>query len=431
MSILLQKLLFGRNLFLQTLLLLMLISPVMSNSAFAQKKVGAGGFMEYMNTTWIPDKGLKSYGFDSWQMENAIYNRINLTWTPVKDLEFHAGIRNNFVFGPMVSTYNTFFESAGTSYSKLLTQDDGYMDLTWKISGDNSNVLYTNVDRLYFQYTISKFELTVGRQRINWGKNLVWTPNDIFNAFNYFDFNYIERPGSDAVLLQYYTGAFSSVQVASKLSYRSETIDSLTTEKKLSLTSAAIYKFNKWNYDFQFFAGNMVTDITAGLGWSGNIGGAGFSGEISWFRDRENFSDTTGIVIASLSGNYVFKNQISANVSFIFNSDGSKGLAWESSSLFGNAFSNMFSSSLNVKSLTPSRLDLFAQLSYPATPLINVAFSGIYNPWDNSAYVSPNVTISLTENINLMLLGQIFTGKQQSEFGDIGQMYFLDLKWSF
>ena len=431
MSILLQKLSFGRNLSFKTLLLLILTFFAISNPAFAQKKVGAGGFLEYMNTTWIPDKGLKSYGFDSWQMENAIYNRINLSWTPVKDLEFHAGVRNNFVFGPMVSTYNTFFESAGTNYSKLLTQDDGYMDLTWKISGDNSNVLYTNVDRLYFQYTISKFELTVGRQRINWGKNLVWTPNDIFNAFNYFDFNYIERPGSDAVLLQYYTGAFSSVQVASKLSYRSETIDSLTTEKKLSLTSAAIYKFNKWNYDFQFFAGNMVTDITAGLGWSGNIGGAGFSGEVSWFRDRENFSDTTGVVIASLSGNYVFKNQISADVSFIFNSDGSMGLAWESSSLFGNAFSNMFSSSLNVKSLTPSRLDLFAQLSYPATPLINVTFSGIYNPWDNSAYVSPNVTISLTENINLMLLGQIFTGKQQSEFGDIGQMYFLDLKWSF
>ena len=175
----------------------------------------------------------------------------------------------------------------------------------------------------------------------------------------------------------------------------------------------------------------MLTDLTAGFGWAGNIGGAGFTGELSWFRDRENFADTSGVVIASVSANYVFTNQISADVSFIYNSKGSKDLAWENTSLSGNAFLNMFSSSLNVKGLTPSRFDIFAQLSYPATPLINVSLSGIFNPWDKSAYIGPSTTISLTENINLMVVGQLFTGKQYSEYGDIGQMYFLDLKWSF
>ena len=79
--------------------------------------------------------------------------------------------------------------------------------------------MYTNFDRANVKWTLDKFELTVGRQRINWGQNLIWNPNDIFNAYNFFDFNYVERPGSDAVLMELFTGDFSSVQLAGKLSY--------------------------------------------------------------------------------------------------------------------------------------------------------------------------------------------------------------------
>jgi len=281
------------------------------------------------------------------------------------------------------------------------------------------------------KWTRDKFEFTIGRQRINWGTNLVWNPNDIFNAFNYFDFNYIERPGSDAILLEYYTGDFSSIQLAGKLNYRQELVDSITFEKKIGLTAAALYKFNKWSYDFQFFGGMMQTDFTAGLGWSGNIGGAGFTGEASWFRDIDNFSDTTGVVIASISVNYIFKNQLMANLSVIYNSNGSTGDAYANTIGALGSFSTLFSSSLNVKNLTPSQFDIFGQLSYPATPLVNVSLSAILNPYDKSAYIGPSVNISLTDNISLMLVGQLFYGKTFTEFGDFGQMYFLDLKWNF
>lgn len=392
----------------------------------AQNNLRMTGFAEYLNNTWIPTDTYKTFGFEDWQNQSTISNRFNIWWAPTNNLEFHTGIRNNFTFGPLVAKYNKFFD-----YSELVTYDDGYLDLTWKISGDNSNVLYTNLDRLNMKWTLEKFELTIGRQRINWGTNLIWNPNDIFNAFNYFDFNYMERPGSDAILLEYYTGDFSSIQLAGKLNYRQEFVDSLTLKKKLSLTAAALYKFNKWSYDFQFFGGMMQTDITAGLGWSGNIGGAGFTGEASWFRDIDNFSDTSGIIIASISGNYIFKNKLMLNMSLIYNSEGSTDLAYQTGSGLLGSFSSMFSSSLNVKNLTPSRFDIFAQLSYPATPLINVSLSAMLNPYDKSAYIGPSATFSLTDNISLMLVGQIFTGETLSEFGDYGQMYFLDLKWAF
>lgn len=408
------------------ILLLVLLTVLISLNAIAQKKVRATGFFEYLSNNWVPSDTYSSVGFDGWQNQSTIYNRINLWYNPTDKLEFHVGIRNNFTFGPLVTQYNKII-----NYDELATYDDGYLDLTWKISGDNSNLLYTNLDRLNLKWTMDKFEITIGRQRINWGTNMVWNPNDIFNAFNYFDFNYIERPGSDAVLLEYYTGDFSSVQLAGKLSYRQELVDSLTLEKKLSLTSAALYKFNSWGYDIQFFGGVMHTDVTAGLGWSGNIGGAGFTGEASWFRDMENFADTTGIIIASISGNYIFKNQIMISASAIYNSNGSTEEAYKNAGGISGSLNTMFSSSLNVKNLTPSRLDIFGQISYPATPLINVSLSGMLNPWDMSAYIGPSATFSLTDNISLMLVGQMFFGDQFTEFGDYGQMYFIDLKWNF
>lgn len=411
---------------------LLLLTLTMSINVTAQKKLRATGFMEYLNNTWIPSSTYQTYGFNDWQNQSTIYNRINLWWAPINNLEFHAGIRNNFTFGPLVAQYNKFFKMANIgTYDDLVTYDDGYLDLTWLISSDNSNVLYTNLDRLNMKWTRDKFELTVGRQRINWGTNLVWNPNDIFNAFNYFDFNYIERPGSDAILLEYYTGDFSSVQLAGKLNYRQELIDSTSIEKKLSLTAAALYKFNRWSYDFQFFGGIMQTDFTAGLGWSGNIGGAGFTGEASWFRDMDNFADTSGILIASISANYIFRNQIMTSLSVIYNSNGSTGNAYANAAGTLGSLSTLFSSSLNVKNLTPSRFDIFGQISYPVTPLINTSFSLMLNPYDRSAYIGPSANFSLTDNISLMLVGQLFFGENLTEFGDYGQMYFLDLKWNF
>jgi hypothetical protein len=280
---------------------------------------------------------------------------------------------------------------------------------------------------------LDKFELTVGRQRINWGQNLIWNPNDIFNAYNFFDFNYVERPGSDAILMEYYTGDFSSVQLAGKLSYIQVVEDTSTVviKEELKLTAAAMYRFSKWNYDWQVFGGVMETDVTAGLGWAGSIAGAGFTGEVSWFRDMEEFTDTNSVWVASIGMNYTFRNSLFVNLSGIYNSTGATGPANAGAGSVLGSFSNVFASSLNAKTLTRSKFDLFGQLSYPVSPLINLDLSCIFNPYDKSGYVGPTMNISLTDNITLGLVGQLFWGDSMTEYGDIGQMFFLDLKWSF
>ena len=241
---------------------------------------------------------------------------------------------------------------------------------------------------------------------------MVWTPNDIFNSFNYYDFDYIERPGSDALLLEYYTGAASSVQFAFKVDSANE------------ITSALMYRFNMWGYDFQTFAGVMTTDYTAGLGWSGSLWGAGFTGEATYFIDRGNFADTSGLLVSTLGLNYTFRNSIAISGSYLFNSNGTTGKAGWGSSLFLIA-------DLSPKLFTLAKHSLFAQIGYPFTPLFRGDLSGIWNPNDKSGYFGPSLDLSITDNISLLLLGQIFFGETGAEFGDYGSLYYLRLKWNF
>ncbi len=367
--------------------------PAQSNSAFA-----VSGYLEYLNNTWAPEKSAR------WSNVSGAYNRVNFYWYPSADLTLSAGIRNNFYFGPMMADLYPF-------YSDFLEKDYGFADMTLRWARDTSYLFLTNIDRLNLKWTFRKFELTVGRQRINWGLNMIWNPNDIFNTYNFFDFDYAERPGSDAVLAQFYTGDFSSLQLAAKLN----------SGKKLTL--AALYKFHLFHYDFQLLAGVMDDDVTAGAGWDGQIGGAGFTGEVSCFRNKERFADTTGQWVASAGINYTFSNGLFLNGSFIFNSKGTTGPA-----SMGALF---FSGTLTPKTLTLSKFDLFAQVSYPVTPIVKADLSSIINPNDGSFFAGPSLDFSLTENLDFLLMGQLFFGKDRTEFGDYGQMYYVRIKWAF
>ncbi|MCF8230138.1 MAG: hypothetical protein K9G58_02135 [Bacteroidales bacterium] len=378
-------------------------------SGHAQKKFDVSGHLETLEMAWVQGK------VDSaWQTMSTIYNRLDFRWYPTRSLTFHLGARNLLDYGQIVTTVNNWAKviPGQEDYSKFVSKDEGYFDLTEAWSSGNSYTLYSNIDRLYGRWTTGNFEATVGRQRINWGINLVWNPNDIFNTFNYFNFDYVERPGCDAVHLQYYTGMTSSLQTAFKIDHNE------------NITAAAMYKFNKWNYDFQFLGGKMTDDYVLGLGWSGQIEKAGFNGEATYFHDADNYSDTTGQLVASIGANYTFRSGLYFQLSGLYNSEGTTGKAGRG---------NMFAMNLDIspKTLTLARYSLFAQVAYPITPLINADVSGIYNPNDRSGFIGPSVDISLKPNLSFLLTAQVFTGDKGSEFGDYGTLAYMRLKWSF
>lgn len=357
------------------------------------------GHLQTLQNVWIPPGSAK------WQTMTVIGNRFDFRWNPGNTFSLHAGIRNNLNFGQMVQQYYPF-------YAELSTIDQGWVDLTKLWVSDTSFYFYSNIDRLNIKVKKGAFEATVGRQRINWSINLVWTPNDIFNAFNYFDFDYIERPGCDAILLEYFTGTASSLQLAFKVDDRDR------------ITSAFMFRANRWNYDFQAFAGVMNDDIAIGAGWSGDIKGAGFTGEASYFHPYEDFTDTSGALVGTISLNYTLSNSLFLSGSYLYNSAGTTGPAGYGTILALYA-------DISAKNFTRARHSIYAGLGYPVTPLIRTDLSCIFNPNDKSGFIGPSFDISLTDNISFFLIGQLFWGGDLTEYGDYGSLLYMRLKWSF
>lgn len=368
-----------------------------SNISIAQQNIEINGYLQNFQTVW------KQRYNNKLQLSNTITNRINFDFYPIDGFTINAGMRNIIEYGDFVNSI--------PGYVQILTKDEGYFNLTSNISSGSSYVFYIKFDRLNILYSKGNYEVQLGRQRINLGINMVWTPNDILNSSSFLNFDYVEKAGSDAFRFQYYTGISSSIEFVYKLNRSKE------------VSAAGIFKFNEWKYDFQILIGQMEDDYILGGGWAGQIGNAGFTGEMTYFRNKDSFNDTAGIFVAAIGGSYTFSNSLSIRGEFLYNGNGKT----ESAGLFNNPFSQKYS----AKNLSLAKYSLFGELSYPITPLIIADISSIINPNDKSFYIGPSVNVSLTEDIYLLAAAQFFSGKQFSEWGDYGQFYFLRLKWNF
>ncbi|MCX6325665.1 MAG: hypothetical protein NT144_03275 [Bacteroidia bacterium] len=371
---------------------------ITASQALSQEKTKTLTLNGYLTT-------LQSVMFDSlsgpFVNENLIHNRVNLKGYVNDNITFAAEFRNRLFTGDMVRS--------GRSYSEMTGSDQGWADLSWNILNEQSFFLNTTIDRLWVDFNYGKFQARIGRQRINWGQTLVWNPNDIYNAYSFFDFDYVERPGSDALRLQYYPGSSSAIEIAVK------------ADNNDDITAAALYRFNKSGYDIQFLAGYVNNeDLVAGAGWSGALGSVSFRGEASWFQPAEKFSDTTGMGLFTVGFDKGFKNNSMAQVQVMYCNDPPDL----------NGFSYLYSGNMSTRDLAFSRFSAFGLFTYPVTPLLNVSVSAMWFPDLKGYFAGPSLDYSVAENIAFSLFWQHFDSKINDERVRIN-IGFLRLKFSF
>jgi len=348
---------------------------------------------------------LQSVMFDSlsgpFVNENLIHNRLNFKGYVNENITFAAEFRNRLYTGDMVRSM--------PSYAEMIATDQGWVDMSWNILNEQSFFLNTTIDRLWVDFNYGKIQARVGRQRINWGQTLVWNPNDIFNTYSFFDFDYVERPGSDAIRLQYYPGYSSALEFAVKADYNDK------------ITASALYRFNKWGYDLQLLAGYVDSeDLMAGAGWSGAIGSVAFRGEAAWFQPYENFSGSEGTGIFTFGFDKTFKNNSMAQTQLMFCNN----------PVDPASFSEFYYGTLSAKELAFSKFTAFAQFTWPFTPLFNASISAMWFPDLKGYYAGPSFDYSIAENVDLSLYWQHFDSKTTSEAGKIN-IGFLRFKISF
>jgi hypothetical protein len=372
---------------------------LINNNTYAQedsKKFIVSGYITSMQSVTIDSVNRQ------WVITDLLHNRLNFKYIPMAGISIALEMRNR------LSLEESASDNSATAAN--FATDNGIMNLTRNISQGNSYVFSTTADRLWARYERAKLCVTLGRQRINWGQTLVWNPNDIFNTYSYFDFDYVERPGSDALRIQYYRSEVSSFEVAAKLN------------KDNQLTAAALYKFNAFEYDFQILGGTLnQTDYVVGIGWSGAIDKVAFRGELSYFHPAKHFSDTSGIMLTSISLDYTFSNSLSLIAEYLYD-----GMKFN----YNTSFLTLLSAPLTVKNLSFVSNNFVIQASYPLTPILNSSLAWMLFPGIKGFYLGPSLSYSITQNLDASIFDQSFVGKIGANDMHVTMLYFR-LKYCF
>lgn len=360
--------------------------------------VAISGYVKYLNTTSFTDA-------DNLYNDNLLHHRINIKVYLGKYFEIQAGVRNRVFYGETMKL--------NPLYGAQLAEDNGIIDLSWNLIDRKVFIINTKIDRLYVNFYKGKFDIKLGRQRINWGISNLWNPNDLFNAYNFLDFDYEERPGTDALRFSFFPTAMSSLEFA----YQPEK----TLDKSII---ALMYKFNLWEYDFQILGGNYKADLALGLGWAGNIKNAGFKGEATYFHDRKDFVNKKGVFTGTLGLDYSFKDGIYANVGFLYNSEGIDDLSG------GFSLLNLYNQEISAKNLMPTKYTFMAQASKTFGQAWNVNLTSVYGTGIHLWMVIPTVSYAIKENWDIDLTVQTFFA-QQRIYKNLGNSVNLRLRYSY
>ncbi len=349
-------------------------------------------------------------GDGNW-MEYRLQNRINVRWTPSTHVTFHWQMRTRMFAGDLVRDINRWAEEIPDfqRYADAIDVDDGLVNMSWLIAEEDRWLLHYIPDRLYLEWNRGDWNVRLGRQRVNWGVNMITNPNDIFNIYSFYDFDYPERPGSDAIRIQRFLGFSSRMELA------------VSPDRDLENSVAAmLYSFNARGYDIQLIGGYSRERIASGVGWAGNLRDAGLKGEVMFYADIDETDGSRATnFIVSASIDYMFPNSLFLVTEALYNKEG-----------------GMDDFSLLAEPLTPdnpsfSRFQFTAQGSYPIHPLVDASLAAIWYPDEQAVYLSPSATWSVITDLDLRVLAQVFISSGDSAFANAGNVVLASLKYNF
>ncbi len=357
------------------------------------------GYVKYMGTATLPDVGDNLF-------DNLVHQRFNFEYRLNSNLRFNAGMRNRFIWGD--SAENPY-------YSDYIGLDSGYVDLSKNWAEGERYVGNSQLDRLYIDWNNNNWQVTGGRFRINWAMTTVWNPNDVFNSYSIYDFDYEERPGTDALSLSRKLG-FAS---------RFDLVYSPNEEHHLN-SYAVRYLFNVEQWDIQLLGGKARLDNFIGAGVAGDIRGGGLRAEVSYFDPtQDSWQDVNQVsaLVSSIEMDYSFGGQghWAVKGSIMHNSN-------PQDPINANAFLSL---PLTAKTLSFTELTSYLDASFELSALSRVTLSTIYYQ-DGSYFLGLSNNYSLANNWQLLGVVQYFDGDKDSLFSQSSStLLFAQIKWSF
>jgi hypothetical protein len=327
-----------------------------------------------------------------------IHNRMNMKWNST---HFNASLelRNRLFWGDLPRQDPMLAKHLENTNEKII------IPIVWMKS--KNSLIHSNIERAWIEYKQKKWSTKIGRQRINWGMNNSWNPNDIFNSYNLLDFDYEERSGVDAIRIHH----------ALKEMEHLEWGTAFHSDRKM--TSALKYAFNSKGVDWQLLAGVYRSSITLGTGWQGSMGKWGFKGELQYFSQHQEQK-------ALLNGSLEI-DRLTPKNGYVYGSIlyTQPGLRKSPSDWSRISFRN------SPAQLMPAQWNVLIGFRKEISPRLNSSIGLIHSPFVNLWIIYPSLSFSAITDLDIDIFWQSFYGMNQDSFGVISHSFFLRGRWSF
>ena len=347
-------------------------------------------------------KILSAFTKSSATKEGIFYalQRLRLEFTP----KLTKNIEANFTYDHELML-NDF---SNTSDFGLIRQKN-QRSLAWfdadKVISDTGHVYEKHLlHRAFLKFESPHSRVTFGKQLIDWGKMRFYSPLDLFNQPLPSDIEADERVGFDALNVELFSNNFSGLNILYGPG-RKEAQDSYGL------------KFNKklGTYDTTLIAARHLKEKVLGFGFDGYLLNTGLRGEFTYTKSgKERYPR------ASLGLDHTFSHETNVILEYFYN-----GAA--------NGDFSAFSGSLleSRKKLSLRKNLISASVSRKLTPLFKAQLQAIYDINGKSAFVNPELSYNIKENLDAKAGAQLFAETPGSEFQDSNNLYYLELKLFF
>lgn len=335
---------------------------------------------------------------DSGERVLVNYNRFRIidhlqegAWfvTAIGDLENYLGR------GYIQSTEYRYFSASSTDTPfKTQTERHNY----------GEGEYYAQLYRLYGGYVDEKHRIALGLQKVSMGVGRIWNPTDLFNPKNPLALEPDEVYGAFALAYTYASSQLSELTAVA--AQREDSSFKYAGRLKGYLEVVDI--------GLDVVSADDVTMI--GYELEGELFGSGIEvrSEGGWFEDKglnEEFFQ------AIVGADYAFENSLMLVGEWLHSSKTFDLAQREESGLRDN--------------LMGSYDYLGISAGYEFDALLYGSLFGMVSMDDESFYLSPFIDYSLADDMTLGIGAMLYAGESGTEFGDLGQTYYLNFKVTF
>jgi hypothetical protein len=251
--------------------------------------------------------------------------------------------------------------------------------------------LLFDMRKLYAGFFLPFGDLFIGRQIINYGEGLVFSPVDVFSSINIFDLTF-KRHGSDVVRLRVPFGTTAGAELTAGITqYETKPVGALklyTTLKGVEMSMVGMYR-------------SQSDEIMTGLAFKGDLI-AGFYGEVAeHFGIDGHHRNFEGM----LGADYSISNTWFFNAEYCYTEKGAKN-------------DPSMSSSIPSGQLT-GRHNLFLSCRYAFNEISHISLSAIADPEKKNGFITVQYSYNILQNADLTIYTRYIHSNNSSAVKDV------------